>query len=439
MITRAFARVVSILVLSGFLFACSSGGDDNSSSSVSPTVRLVNLTSASDLSLTADGSNSDSASYASNVVSGSASTSATLSADTYSILVSSAGGRLSTSATTSASFASDIDYSVVAYERGGQIRVLVLTESTTTPSSGFALLTVNNADSDAGNLDVYVVGIGADIADLSPTFSVSVGSSSLSNSVAAGTHDIVVTAAGKPNDVRMRLASVQLANPEVVDLVLTPTSGGALLDGALVRQGGVISFTRNPNARVRVAAGLPAGTGQNPVVQVTVGGTTLGQVTAPSVGGSYGLVPAGSTSYEVRIDGTPLASVPPQTFASGGDYTVLVYGTSVVAADVNVLTDSNRLPANSGARIRLANAGVSTAGLSLSANNIALVSEVIYGDASPYASISAGSNQLVVTSPAVSYTTYTSTQSISGSSVYTLFVLHYIDSSTTKYVLTKDR
>lgn len=434
MTTRPAFRFFVLLLVSCLLQACSSGDDDSDSSTTSPTVRLVNLTSAGDLTLTAG-----SASHGSSAAAGEANAYTSLSADTYSIFASSASGLLSTSATASVSFADDTAYSVVAYERGGQVKTLVLTETDTDPSTGFALVTVNNADADAGNLDVYVVAPAANIADLAPTFSVAVSAGSLSNSVIAGTYDIVVTASGKPADVRLRLSSVQLVGSQVINLVLTPTAGGALVDGALVRQQDTVSFMRNPNARVRIAAGLPAGSGNNPVIVANVGGTSLGQVTAPSVGSSYGLVPAGTSSYEVRIDGTPLTSLPPHTFASGADYTLLAYGTSVAAADVNVLTDNNRLPANSGARIRLVNAGVSTAGLSMAANNIALVSEVVFGDTSTYSAISAGSNQLVVTSPAVSFTTYTSTQAISTSSVYTLFVLNYTDSATTKYVLTKDR
>lgn len=432
MTKRSLFTLLSMFFLAASLCACSSGGDN--SSSTQPTLRLVNLTGANDLNLTAD-----STGYGGNAASGAANSYSSLSAATYSLFVSSASGALSTSATSSVALSADTNYSAVAYERGGQIKVLVLTETDTTPSTGFALLTVNNADADAGNLDIYVVAPGVDVADLSPTFSVAVSSSSLSNSVAAGTYDIVVTANSKPTDVRLRLPSIQLAGSEVINLVLTPTSGGSLVDGALIRQQGSVTFIRNPSARVRVVAALPAGTGQNPVIAAAVGGTILGQVTAPSVGSAYGLVPAGATTYEVKIDGTPLTSLPAHTFASGGDYTILTYGTNAAAADVNVLTDSNRLPANSGARIRLVNGGVPSAGLSLSANNISLVSEVVFGDSSAYASITTGSNQLVVTSPAISFTTYTSTQSIVASSVYTLFVLNYTDSATTKYVLTKDR
>lgn len=436
MATRQVLRnLAAILLIAAFLSACSSGGGGgDSSSSSTASVRLVNLTSASDVTLTVDDTSVGGA-----VAAGAASGYSSVDADTVGVFSSSTSAALSTSATSSTTFAGDTDYSVVAYERGGQIKLLLLTETDTTPSSGFALVTVNNADADAGNLDVYVVSPGADVTDRSPTFSVSVSSTSISNSVSAGTYDLVVTATGKAADVRLRLPSVQLTSGDVINLILTPTSGGALLDGALVRQQGAISFLRNTNARVRVAAALPAGTGANPVVVAMVGGTALGQVTAPSVGSSYGLVPAGATSYAVQIDGAPLTSLPAHTFASGGDYTILAYGSSPAAADVEVLTDSNRLPANSGVRIRLVNAGVPTAGLSLSANSISLVSEVVFGDSSAYSSISAGSNQLVVTSPAISFTTFTSTQSLSASSVYTLFVLNLSDSTTVKYVLTKDR
>ncbi|HKU17162.1 MAG TPA: DUF4397 domain-containing protein [Steroidobacteraceae bacterium] len=436
MATRLLLRnLTALFLISALLCACSSGGGgDSDSASSTASVRLVNLTSAGDLTLTVDDTSRGGA-----VASGAASAYSSVDAETVGVFASSAGAALSTSATSSTAFAGDTDYSVVAYERGGQIKLLVVTETDTTPSSGFALVTVNNADADAGNLDVYVVAPGADITDRSPTFSISVSSASTSNSVSAGTYDLVVTASSKPADVRLRLPSVQLADAEVINLILTPTTGGALVDGALVRQQGSISLMRNPSARVRVAAALPAGTGQNPVIVARVGGSALGQVTAPSVGSAYGLVPAGATSYDVQIDGVPLASLPPHTFSSGGDYTIVAYGGSAAAADVNVLTDNNRLPANSGVRIRLVNAGVPTAGLSLSANSISLVSEVVFGDASTYSSISAGSNQLVVTSPAISFTTYTSTQSLSASSVYTLFVLNFSDSTTVKYVLTKDR
>lgn len=434
MIKRSPFALLLTLFLAGSMGACSSDGGSDSSSTTAPTIRLVNLTSANDLNLTVD-----STGYGGSTASGTGTAYSSLSAATYSIFVSSASGLLSTSATSSVTLSADTDYSVVAYERGGQIKVLMITETTTDPSTGFALLTVNNADADAGNLDVYIVAPGTDVADLSPTFSVAASNSSLSNSVTAGTYDIVVTASGRPTDVRLRLPGIQLIGSEVANLVLTPTSGGALVDGALVRRQGSVTFARNPNARVRVVAALPAGTGQNPVVVATVGGTRLGQVTAPSVGSAYGLVPAGATTYEVSIDGTPLPSLPGHTFASGGDYTLLTYGTTAAAADVNILTDNNRLPANSGSRIRLVNGGVPTAGLSLTANSISLVAEVVYGDTSAYSPITAGSNQLVVTSPAISFATYTSTQSIVASSVYTLFVLSYTDSTTTKYVLTKDR
>lgn len=415
------------------LTACSNGGDSSSSSSASPEIRLVNLTNANDLKLTID-----STTYGSNVASGSASPYSSVTAGTYTVIASSASGILSSSTTTSVALVADTQYTTVAYERGGQIRVLKITETTTTPSTGFAILTVNNVDSDAGMLDVYVVAPGTDIGDLTPTYSVPVTGTSLSSSVTAGTYDIVVTSNNNPGDVRLKMTAVQFTSTEVANLVLTPTSGGALVDGALVEEDGAVSFVRNSKARVRVVAALPAGTGQNPVIRTTVGGTTLSTVTTPSVGSNYDLVPAGATTYTVSIDNVPLTSLPDNLFASGGDYTILVYGTSAPAADVNVLRDNNRLP-GTGSRIRLVNGGVATAGLALSANSISLVSEVFFGDASAYSTVTAGSNVLVVTSPAVAFTTYSTTQTIASTSVYTLFVLNYTDSSTTKYVLTKDR
>ncbi|NQD38868.1 DUF4397 domain-containing protein [Permianibacter sp. IMCC34836] len=436
---RRFFSYAMLLALASFsIVGCKlediSGSDDGEDSSTA-SVRLVNLTSASDLQLTVDDGDTEST-IATAVASGAASSYKTLDVTSYSIVASSAGASLSTSSTSSLSLTEDEEYSIVAFERGGLIKLWKLTDDTDEPSSGYAYFTVINAGSDAGSLDVYVVEPDTDITDLTPTFSsVSAASTSLTNAISAGTYDIVVTASNKPNDVRLKLTSVSLASTTIQSLMLTPTSGGALVDGALIEQGGAVALHRNDTARVRVIAAFPAGETSNLAVNVTVGDSSLNSVTAPSIGG-YSLVPANTSYYSVEVGDTAVSSLPVASFNSGGDYTVLAYGNTENDAAVTVLTDNNQLP-SSGAKIRLVNGAVSAAGLSLSANYANLFSEINFGKSSVYSGITAGTTRLDLTSPATAFTSYTSNVSILSGGVYSLFVLGDTDSAIV--LLNKDR
>ena len=419
------------------LAAC---GSSNSDSSDPPTVRLVNLTSADDLLLTADSDE-----IVSGVTSGGASAYKSIDADTYSIVVSSASTELSTSSTSSVTLVKDTDYTIVAYERNSQIKILAITESTEADdiSSGYAQMTVRNAGSDAGSVDIYIVDPGVtDLSDLSPTFSsVSANGTSLSNLVSDGTYDLIVTKAGTTDDVRLTMSSVELTSQEIVTLVLTPTQGGSLVNGGLVVQDDSVTPYTNTQARVRVVAAFPSTTSNLPV-DVSIGGEDLDEIVAPSLG-LYALVDGDTSTYTVSVDGTDVATLPSATFESGGDYTVLVYGTDTSDAAVNVLTDTNQIP-STGAKIRLVNAAVSTAGVSLLVNSTTLTSSIAYGDVSDYVSVSTGSNTLSLYSPAssslvvnYSYPDLSNPVSIYSGGVYTLFLLGETSNAVT--LLNKDR
>lgn len=423
--------VFSCLILVAAFLCSACGGGGSSSSSTTGNLKLVNATQVSGLILTAG-----STALTSGIASGAASSYASISTGSHSIFVSASDSSLATSATTSITISSDTNYTVVAYARGGQIKLLTITDSKSTPSTGFASVTTYNAGSDAGAVDVYVVTPGASITDLTPTFSdVVAAGTSLTNSVAAGTYDIVVTGYSKPSDVRLTIPSVTLTSTEIVNLALTSTTGGTLVDGALVQQGGAVQLQPATTARVRVVAAFPATT-TNSVVATTVGGSSIGSVTAPSVG-SYHLVAAGSTAYTLSVNGTAIASVPSATFASGGDYTIMVYGDDPASPSVSVFTDNNLIP-STGAKIRLVNGAVSNASLSLTDNYVNLFSELEYGKTSDYSGITAGSSYIQITSPVSTFTSYNTTVSILSSGVYTYFVLGGSNNNAIE-VLSKDR
>lgn len=428
-------RVLSWMFAVVVLMSCAACGGHKSSTASPAGLRLVNVTQAGNLSLRATDSSSNS-STTSTVGVAAGSSYLSLTAGTYSVVVSSADGTLTASATTSVSLSAGVNYTVVAYQRGGVIKLQTITDSQTAAASGFAAVTAVNAATDAGTVDIYVVPPGSALTNLSPVFSsINAGGSSLSQSISAGTYDIVVTAYNKPTDIRLTIPSVSLTTSEIVSLVLTGTTGGTLVDGALIQQGGTVQLQRANTARVRVVAAFPANGSSNSSIATYVGGSALGTITSPSIG-TYVLVAAGTTSYTVSVDGVAVSSLPATTFASGGDYTILVYGTASTSPSVAVLADNNQLP-SSGAKIRLVNAAVSTGGLSLSDNYLPLFAEITYGTASDYSGVSSGTSFLQLTSPVAAFTSYTPTVSLLSGGVYSLFVLG--TTSAASEVLSKDK
>ncbi len=430
MLRRTLLSWLFIALAATSLSAC--GGSDSSTSTPAH-LRLVNATGVDALKLTADTTTINSG-----ISNGTASSYASIDADTYSVFVSATDGSLATSATASYALTADDYYTVVAYARGGQIKLLAITDDVDTPATNFASLTIANAGSDAGALDVYIVTPGSSISDLTPTFSnVSAAGTSLTNSVSAGTYDIIVTAYNKPADVRLTMSSVTLSSLQIATLALTSTTGGALVNGVLVEQKGAVTLYQSNKARVRVAAAFSASGSSNAVVATTVAGSALASVTAPSIG-AYNLVPANASEYTISVAGNAVSALalPDAIFASGGDYTILVYGTDTSDAAVSVFTDNNQLP-SSGAKIRLINGAVSTGGLSLSASYVPLFSEITYGESSGYLGITTGSTLLKLTSPVSAFTSYSTTVSITSGSVYSLFVLG--STSDALEILSKDK
>jgi hypothetical protein len=435
------------LALAVMVFGAGCGHHSSSSTSTSY-IRLVNLTTASDLALTATASSSTTTGTMVNsgITSGGNGSYHSLTSGTYYLVTSSAGGSLAASSSTSKTMSADVYYTVVAYAHNGSIQNLLLTDNQTTPSSGYSLLTVAHEATDAGSVDVYLVPHGADISSYSPTFSsVATSSSSLSQTVNAGTYDIIVTAASKPEDVRLTMSSVTLSSQEMATFVITGTSGGALVNGALVDKGGsVTTLQQADKARVRIVGGF--GNDRSSVSVSLSDSTTLDPLTSPSIG-LYTLVSAGATVSSMDIVGGTSITAPTTIFASGGDYTLLVYGTAA-SPSVTVLTDNNQAPSSTSlAKLRLVNATVATSygGISLTDNFVQVVSNLGLGLASDYQGVSTGQSSLVISSPWATFSPYTiSTTTGSNSSlpyiyaggVYTVFALQ---ADPQVIVLSKDR
>ena len=420
-----FASVAALL-----LTACH---HNNSSTTSNGGLRLANATSAP-LELSAAGNTTTETVTSASVASGTIGDYASLTAQTYTVGVSTTDASLVGSSQT-LGIASGTNYTLLAFGREGAVSTFLLIDNRVAPSTGFASLSVVNASGDAGVLDVYLVAPGTtSLAGLAPTYSgVASKSSTTAQFTIAGTYDIWVTATGRPNDVRDTIPGVTVNSGDILTLALTSALSGGLVDSAIVAQGG--GFTQvqaNPKARVRLVGAFGPVTVNNTTVNATVSadvnGSSLAPVTAPSVG-SYALVAGGGSTYDVTVSvpggsSVPVASLPAQTFASGGDYTILAYG-DPSNPSVSVFQDANQPPSSSTAELRLINGAVSEGGLTLNDNFLTIDDSVLYGTASPYGATTAALGSTIqITSPVVNFTTYTATNiNILGSSVYTAFVL----------------
>lgn len=323
----------------------------------------------------------------------------------------------------SRTLSSDYGTTVIAYQADGSMKTAQLSDSESAPSSGRAKLLVFNASPDAGSVDVYLSG-SSDTLDNATLVasSVSAGSSSGSyTTVGSGTYRLRIAAAGSTTDLRLDAASMTLDSQGVYALVVTPTSGGVLVNSLLVRQGGAITQLDTDLARVRlVSAVASSGT-----VGAAFNGSTLAtSVTSPAIG-SYALVKAGSATPTISVNGASLSTAA-ITLAAGSDSTLLVWGPAA-SASLSVIGDDNRLPASStSAKIRLIHgASINSNPLTLTANYSAVAENIALGAASTPTSVTAGSSTTIeVSDTTLSTALYSvSDVTLSARGVYTVFML----------------
>jgi len=329
-------------------------------------------------------------------------------------------------------------YAILAYDAGGSVRTAVIGEDAVTPAAGTVALRVFDAATDAGALDVYVTDPAVDITTLSSPSVTFAASTTLQTStfisIAPGTYRIRITGGGNPNDLRLDVPSVTFTSQEVASLLLTPTAGGSLVNGAVLAQQGDYTSARNQSARVRLAAAVASGA----TVTASAGATPVGTgVLSPSVG-AYVVVPAGS-ALNVSVNGASVGA-PATTLAAGSDSTLLVYG-SAGAPTARLIPDDNHLPAStSSLKLRLINGLTGAAPpLTLDAAFAVIASNVAPGTASPYAVVASSTALRVdVFSPSSLIPLFSdSTLSVPGNAVYTMFMLG--DAAAPVALLRKDR
>lgn len=277
-------------------------------------------------------------------------------------------------------------YTLLAYGAQGGLKQLLLDDNAGAPADNRSQLRVVNAAPGAGALDIYLTGTGDTLAESVPVqTAAAVDAVGAWFTVNSGSYRLRVTATGSKTDLRLDVPALALASRQVLTLVLSPATGGVLVQGlALAQQGGIAALAPT-QARVRVVAGLAeAGS-----VALRVGrDEVLSNVNAPAVT-PYTLVPAGEQAVVVSVNGAAQGSGS-FTLTAGADYTLLVYGPPA-AALVRWVADDNNLPSDRNrAKLRLVNAVEGLSGpIALSADFAPVADGVAAGSASPYGGIDA--------------------------------------------------
>jgi hypothetical protein len=418
-----------VVVLAGLLLNLGSGGGEDRTKAH---VRLVNAaTGYSELALTVGGEGvTGRAAY------GESAAYTDIDPGTRTAEVSRPGSA-TLLATSSVALSRDDHYTVLAFDKAGTLSTLLLDENSGAPDRGRTLLRVVNAASDAGALDVYVTGDGEELPGSTPVQSAAaygvLGSYVTLNS---GSWRLRVTAASSKTDLRLNVPAVALGSESVATLVLTPGEGGVLVNALLVVQQGGIVTAANPQARVRVVAGVGDVSGGAAVTASVAGGVLMNAVPAPALTG-YSLVSAGNVAVAASAGG-PSAALTDAALVGGGDYTLLVYG-APDAPQAVMLADRNTLPlVASQAKLRLVNGLADTTdAASMRLDFVAVAEGVAQGAASVYADVdnTTGSRLDVSAGPAAVVSL--ANRDLLANSTYTLFVVGPAASATG--ILRKDR
>jgi hypothetical protein len=318
-------------------------------------------------------------------------------------------------------------FSVVTYLTGSTTKTQFLTDEDSDPASGNAKLRVfNAATSEAPSVDVYLTSndctalavtdtaFASAVTDLQTTYTQVTAAS------AGTTWNVCVFAAGDTSTLLLDIAGLTLKNQEIATLILTHTSGGVLLNGAVLEQQGAYTPYANSIARVRVVAD---GASSAPV-SVTLGDSQLA-TTAPSPSvGDYMTVPVGAFSPTITVGTGTASGFTLPAIVAGNDYTLLVAGTAGAPA-VSLITDVNTPSSNATntVKVRVINGLNNTNGGVSATVDGKSVGSATFGQASTYTNILPTSGTATVhattngTNPADLIN-----QSFSAGNVYTVFI-----------------
>ena len=419
-----------------FLNGC---GNDNANDGY---VRIVNTTSEyASLDLYTQDSNGNDNILISGTGAGKASAYEGLKKGSYTFDVKSSSSAGSPTPATG-TITKDDHFAVITWLTGTTTKTQFLSEDETHPASGNAKLRVlNAATSEAASVDVYVTKAacsalaGTDSPFASAVTGLQASFTQVTASTTAAPWNVCVYEAGDTSTLLLDIEGLVLKDQEVATLVLTHTSGGVLLNGALLDQQGAYTAYPSAIARLRVVADAAAGA----AVSVTVGGTSIAsQQPSPSVA-DYTTVAAGTLSPTILFGSVSSSGYTLPALTAGNDYTLLVAGNAGAPA-VTLLTDTNTPSTNTtnSVKVRVVNGLNGVSGNVSATVDGKSVGSAAFGAASGYTNIAptSGTSDISAIVPGTAPADLT-LKTFSAGSVNTIFI--YGDTTAPKMVQAVDR
>ena len=255
------------------------------------------------------------------------------------------------------------------------------------------------------------------------------------NASSGGTaYHLCVTASGDKTDLRLDIPALTLKDGQISTVILTPSTGGVLLNGLVLEQQGSLTAASNASARMRLAVGVTGGG----TVTATANGVSLGtQLPAPAVG-SYVLIPSGPVTLSTTVGGTALAD-PGLTAPPGADLTLLVAGAAgtppVLVIDNNAASTSTANPV----KLRLVNGMTGIGSATLTDNYINVGSAAAFGTSSGYGQVQASTAlALLQASAGTTQLCQSVNVTLTTGGVYTVFLLGSVPSAPVACTITAD-
>ena len=432
---KTWAASLAVALTLPFLHGC--GNDDAQKGDV----RVINATTEySSLDLYTQNSDGSDDLVLSGTSAGTASGYSSVDRGSYTFVIKSTGAAAN-AATVAGTVTKTDHFSIVTYLTGGKASATFLSDNEDNPASGNAKLRIfNAATGEAPSVDVYLSTNACNaLTDTDTAFASAVtGLQSAYSQVSAtgsgSTWNVCVFATGDTSTLLLDIPALTLKNQEIATLILTHTSGGVLLNGAVLDQQGALTSYTSQISRIRVAADAT----NSQQVSVTLGGVDLTSLaTSPSVNDYQTIAPGSSLTGTVTVNGTatPITSL---AVAAGTDYTLLVTGDA--SAPVVTLIADNNTPSTSTTstvKARVIN-GVNglTGSLSATVDNKSLGNATL-GTASSYVQIPATTGTSTVQASIVTNPASLVNQSFTASGVYTVFI--WGDSGAPKLAISQDR
>jgi hypothetical protein len=322
----------------------------------------------------------------------------------------------------STGFTSGTNVTLLIYGKRNAVQTAVLTDDTTTITSGRAHVRVVNLAPDTGGVDLYV-GNG-DISSLPATISGAAYTGVTSPAeVVPGSYQLTITTAGT-RDVLFQSDPQAVAAGAVVNVVVVPALGGKLVNVTLLAQGvgGTSTTLVNSLARVKAVNAIADSSGVN----FRADGAPVLLNVPYGAASSYVTLAQGGHALQIEASNVPGVAIASQTraFDAARDYSVIAAG-ATAAAQLVVLADDNSLPAAGLARVRFVNAMPGPASADVQLNFASQVSQLPYGAASSYYSIAPSTTYTITfTSPGgLSVLATLSPAELDAGAVYTAYLV----------------